>query len=88
MRLQAQDRTGDQCRRRRGSQWRSDHREVAERRHRKRRGIGADAEQRALREIERAELAEDELVAQAQQSVDADQGHEALTERRQDGERQ
>ena len=88
VRLQAQDRTGDQCRRRRGGEWRGDHREVAERRYGKGRRVSTDAEQRALREVEGAELAEHELITQAQQRVDADQGHQALTEGWQDGERQ
>src|SRR5437667_428730 len=75
-------------RRRRGGQWRGDHREVAERRYGKGRRVSTDAEQRALREVEGAELAEHELITQAQQRVDADQGHQALTEGWQDGERQ
>ena len=88
MRLQAQDRARDQCRNRSGSKRCGEHRGVAERRYRQDSGVSTDPEQRALRQIEGAELAEHELVAQAQQRVDADQGHQALAERRQDGERQ
>ena len=87
VRLQAQDRARDQRRDRRGGKRCREHRGVAEPRYCQDRGVSADPEQRPLRKIEGAELAEHELVAQPQQGVDADQSHQALAEGRQDGER-
>jgi hypothetical protein len=83
MGLQTQQRTRYQRRRdRRGQDCRGQG-ERAKHRRRQGRGIGAEAEQGALREVERAELTEDELIAQAHQGIDTDQDDHALAERRQ-----
>ena len=88
MRLQPQhghDRNGgnnDGCHRR------DDESQRSERRRRQRNGVGTDAEHRALREVERTELAKSSLIARAHQGVDPDQSYETLSERRQQKRRE